>query len=403
MSTPDATALIGQRISVRGATEVLPGRIDRALLDVVGASAGASLQASGLWVIPGIVDAHTHLAWHAFEASEREDDRERVIDATAASLLATLRTGVTQVRDAGGYDREVAAAIAARDVPAPLVRRSDVLIGAEHAGRGAGHLAGVVAETAASGASWIKIVATGGLSSPSEAVLNPVFTRDQLLEVGVAARAAGVRIMAHAWGGPSIEWLVEAGAASIEHGIHLTVQQAALLAANDVVFVPTIAIYRQTAESGRDGRVPAVIGDRAARAADAHAAAVLFAREAGVRIALGTDAGTPDQHGANLDELVALIDVGLTPTEALEAATIVGAELLREPGEGAVGRDLVLLSVDPLRGDLTADRVVAVVQDGVLVHERFDSLSRRLADRAWAHVRSVTEADADPAVAAASA
>lgn len=369
MTTTDATALIGQRVLVRGAAEALPGRIDRSLL--VEAPGASVLDGTGFWVIPGVVDAHTHLAWHAFEASDREDAPELVLDATAATLLATVRTGVTRARDAGGYDAVIAESIAGLGAAGPIVLRSDRLIGAEHAGRGTGHLAGVIAEIAATGATWIKIVATGGLSAPAETVLDPVFTRAELLEVGAAAGAAGLRVMAHAWGGPSIEWLVEAGVASVEHGIDLTAEQSALLAERGIVLVPTVAIYRQTADAARAGRLPAVFGDRAARAADAHAAAVLAARDAGVRIALGTDAGTPEQHGANLAEIAALVDVGLTRHDALEAATVVGADLLREPGDTDPWRDLVVLDVDPLHGDaLTAANVVAVVQDGVLVHCR---------------------------------
>ncbi len=240
------------------------------------------------------------------------------------------------------------------------------MIGAADAGRGAGHLSRVVADAVAAGSTWIKVMATGGLGADPERVLDPVLTGAELLELGAAARAAGARVMAHAWGGPSLPWLVEAGVASIEHGIHLTAADARLLAANDVALVPTVAVYRWTADSHG---LPAVIRDRAARAADAHPAAVAAARDAGVRIALGTDAGTPRQHGANLAEIAALVDAGLTAREALHAATVAGRELL-----GSASTDLVVLDVDPHRVDeLSADRVVAVVVDGRLAHARPDA------------------------------
>lgn len=367
-ATGTAAARLGQRVRVLGGTDALTRAARLPALSAEG-GAGVELDAEGLWVLPGVVDCHTHLAWHDFS------DPTPDAGATAEALAATLRAGVTQARDAGGLGAallaEADALLAASPASLrPRLRIAGPMIGAEHAGRGPGHLASVVAAAAEAGSTWVKVLATGGLSAPSETVLDPVLSREELLELGSAARAAGVRVMAHAWGGPSIPWLVEAGAASIEHGIFLTPADAELLAAHGVVLVPTVAVYRQTADS--DG-LPAVIRDRAARAADAHPAAVAAAREAGVRIALGTDAGTPRQHGGNLAELAALAAAGLAPEEALTAATLTGAELLREPGDPADPEDLVLLDLDPRRVDrLGPDRVVAVVVGGRLAHLRDD-------------------------------
>ncbi|MBU4465657.1 MAG: amidohydrolase family protein, partial [Actinobacteria bacterium] len=135
-----------------------------------------------------------------------------------------------------------------------------------------------------------------------------------------------------------------------------------------VVFVPTVAVYRETAQASRDGEIPAFIGDRAARAADHHLEAIAIARAAGLAIAVGTDAGTPRQHGANLNEIAALIDAGLTPEEAVDAATVVGARLLWGD-QGLLFGDAILLERDPRTTDAyRAGSVAAVLQGGRLVH-----------------------------------
>jgi imidazolonepropionase-like amidohydrolase len=332
-------------------------------------AASAVFEATGLWMLPGVVDCHTHLAWHAFAESDRETQQRRRETATADALGATLRGGVTAARDAGGLTAADLESIrgTADDLRAPLVQLSGTMLGRDHAGRAPGSLAADVAAIAASGSQWVKVMATGGLGASAESALDPVFSHDEIVEICTAAASADLRVMAHAWGGPAVAWLVEAGVASIEHGIHLTAADAALAAAHGVVFVPTVAVYRETAEAARTGEIPAEIAERAARAADAHPAAVMIARDAGMTIALGTDAGTPRQHGANLAEIAALMDAGLPAPEALAAATGAGAALL---GLGAEQHlDAVLLDSDTSEPEtFRRDNVVAVIQAGRLVH-----------------------------------
>ncbi len=317
-----------------------------------------SFEASGLWMLRGVVDCHTHLGWNAFDEADRDDTP------AAAALTATLRAGVTSARDAGGLRAED---LRTATAPIPRVQLSTLMLGPEHAGRGVGYLTGLVDRIADSGADWVKVLATGGLSAPDESVLDPVFTHAELVEIGEAARNRGVRVLAHAWGGPALAWLIAVGVASIEHGIHLTRADADAAAAAGIVFVPTLAVYRETADAARDGEIPAVIGERAARAADRHLEAVAFAREAGLAIAVGTDAGTPRQHGANLGEVAALLDAGLAAEEAVDAATVVGAQLLWGDRGTRLG-DAILLDKDPRTPAAYRDAVVAVFQGGGLVH-----------------------------------
>jgi imidazolonepropionase-like amidohydrolase len=182
--------------------------------------------------------------------------------------------------------------------------------------------------------------------------------------------------MVHAWGGEAITRALEAGAASIEHGIFLTADQAALAAERGATLVPTLRIYLLVQQMIAAGSLPAAFAARVAEAVAAHPAAVRRARDAGVAIALGSDYSTPAQHGTNLAELAELRRAGLDADEALTAGTAAGARLLDDGGDPLAGRivpgavaDAVLLRADPADPATFTDpsSVVAVVQDGRLV------------------------------------
>lgn len=145
----------------------------------LGESGGVDLELSGHWVTPGFVDAHTHLSWSAFEAGQRPDDPALVAADTAANQLATLRAGVTAIRDAGGLNPAVLRRLAGQ--PGPRASLSVAIIGPESA-RGERQLRGVVADLAAAGAAWIKIAATGGVGA-GERALEPTFSRAELAAI----------------------------------------------------------------------------------------------------------------------------------------------------------------------------------------------------------------------------
>ncbi|WP_125098505.1 amidohydrolase family protein [Leucobacter chromiireducens] len=335
-----------------------------------------------LWALPGLVDAHVHAAWHAFD----EDDRRGIAaadrhTATAAGLARTLAAGITRVRDAGGLSRAELAAL-------PAAERPDVQLSVRLLDRAAADAAGgldrAVGEVLDAGAQWVKLVGTAGVASPAGAGLEPVFSAAEVRAAVARAERAGAAVMMHAWGGDAIDDAIAAGAASIEHGIFLTDQQARAAAAAGLTLVPTLRIYRLVQRMIDAGSLHAAFRARVTEAIGAHPAAVRRARDAGLPIAVGTDSGTPDQHGTAALEVDALRGAGLSAAEALIAATRTGAALLaradRDRGRAVradahagtlrpgAAADAVFFSRDPRELGALADpaAIVGVLRAGVL-------------------------------------
>ena len=193
-------------------------------------AAPAVLDGRGLWMIPGVYDCHCHVTWNDFHHDQRgrKSEQQRAAE-TAAALLATLRGGVTSLRDAGGADAGVRAAVDAGRLPGPRLQISVDMIGAAQAGTAA-TMRGHVESALAKGAQWIKLIATAGVATPGDAVLTSNFSESEIRAAVETARAGGARVMVHTWGGDSADWAIEHGATSIEHGIYLTAAQVAAAA-----------------------------------------------------------------------------------------------------------------------------------------------------------------------------
>lgn len=333
------------------------------------------LDGTGLWMIPGLVDAHLHAAWQEFDAADRaRADPESTRSAIADVLARTLAAGVTTIRDAGGLTEAMLRGIPGHSRPraqlaVSLIDRAVV--------DSSGGIAAAVDQALEAGARWVKLVATAGVAAPAGVGLDPVFSAAEQREAVRRAEHAGAGVMVHAWGGQAIDDAIEAGAMSIEHGIFLTDAQASRAAARDMTLVPTLRIYRLVQRMIASGSLPSAFRSRVDEAAAAHPRAVLRARDAGLSIALGTDYGTAEQHGSNRLEFDQLVEAGLTPQESLVAATRAGAELLArvsgdpasEPdgriAEGSVA-DAVILRDDPRKPGALSDpsAVAAVVLAG---------------------------------------
>jgi len=333
------------------------------------------IDARGLWLTPGFVDVHTHVAWHEFDPVDRAMlPPAALLQRTGEGLQRTLRAGITGVRDAGGFGLELGRALSTLGEPLPTVTRSVAILGAGDA-RGERHLRGRVGELAEAGAQWIKVAATGGVGAAGRR-FEPVFTRGELRALTGAAERAGLPVMVHAWGGDALTWALEFGARSIEHAVFLSASQAKLAASTGAVVVPTVWIYRDVLALATAGVLPGQLVGPAGLAVAAHPAAVAECLNAGVSLAMGTDAGMDHQHGANLHEVAAMIDIGVPPSTALVAATRGGAALLGHHDRGTVApgqvADFVLFDRDPSLPGVLRDRgaVVAVALAGHLVHAR---------------------------------
>ncbi len=237
----------------------------------------------------------------------------------------------------------------------------------------------VVREVLRAGADWIKLCATGGVMSPVDRPDEPELTVEEIATAVFEAGRRGRGVMAHAMGGEGIDNAVAAGVRSIEHGLFLTESQAQRMAAAGCWLVPTLTIVADVLAWAEAGSLPPYAAAKALELRPRLGNAVEVARAAGVRIAVGTDSFTREQHGRNLRELALLGEAGMPSDEVLLAATAGGAELCGVTGERGriapgLAFDAIVLDRDP--SDLTVfagpGAVTGVFKDGraVVPHPR---------------------------------
>ncbi len=318
-------------------------------------------------------------------------------------MRRTLDAGITSVRDAGGADVGMKQAVETGVVVGPRMQISTAVLtitgghvdfwmrsGNEfqllpaYPGFPDGRCDGVdgvrktVREVLRAGADVVKICTTGGVMSPTD---HPDFTQFSPEEIEVVVREAayrrGIKVMAHAQGVEGIKNAVRAGVHSIEHGIYLDDEAIELMLEHDTFLVPTLLAPAEVVEKGEEVGMPAHAIRKAREVIDVHKDSIRRAHEAGAKIAMGTDAGVMP-HGTNLRELGLMVDVGMTPMEAIVATTKTAAECLGwqdRVGTVEVGKlaDLVIAKTDPLR-DIRSlenrDNVEVVMKGGEVVKER---------------------------------
>ncbi len=318
-------------------------------------------------------------------------------------MRRTLDAGITSVRDAGGADVGMKQAVETGVVVGPRMQISTAVLtitgghvdfwmrsGNEfqllpaYPGFPDGRCDGVdgvrktVREVLRAGADVLKICTTGGVMSPTD---HPDFTQFSPEEIEVVVREAayrrGIKVMAHAQGVEGIKNAVRAGVHSIEHGIYLDDEAIELMLEHDTFLVPTLLAPAEVVEKGEEVGMPAHAIRKAREVIDVHKDSIRRAHEAGAKIAMGTDAGVMP-HGTNLRELGLMVDVGMTPMEAIVATTKTAAECLGwqdRVGTVEVGKlaDLVIAKTDPLR-DIRSlenrDNVEVVMKGGEVVKER---------------------------------
>ena len=201
-------------------------------------------------------------------------------------------------------------------------------------------------------------------------------TYEEIAAICEEAHRAGRKVAAHTAGGPGITDAIKAGVDSIEHGHWLTDEQIELMVEQGTIYVPTLLVNTRSVELGPDQRgLSRKAWDWLKRVYEEKWDTLERAKRAGVKIAVGTDAGFVVEHGENAGELAELVKGGFSPEEALVAATKTGAECLGleeeigtlEPGKKA---DFVIVDGNPLQDIkiLSApDRILAVYMEGKLV------------------------------------
>jgi imidazolonepropionase-like amidohydrolase len=350
------------------------------------------------FVLPGLIDSHVHLTNDlggvAGQLAEvQRSPADNALEA-AANARKTLRAGFTTVRNLGDGDGEIRAlrdAIAAGKVPGPRILTANTSISAT-AGHGDPRLGyradlhdaldtggnvcdGVescrraVRHQVAQGADVIKLLITGGVNSRIGAGLGAQMFEDEARAVVETSRMYGKKVAVHAHGADGINLALRLGVDSIEHGTLLDQDGLKLFRESGAYYVPTLSTvngYRERLAANPEAYTGEVLAKIRWRI-DITGKSLEQAVPAGVKIAFGTDAGV-SLHGRNADEFELMVAHGMTPSQAIVAATRNAADLLGlgdsigslEPGKHA---DLIAVDGNPLE-DVTVLKQVAVVMKG---------------------------------------
>lgn len=358
-----------------------------------------TLDWSALTVVPGLMDMHTHLADegpYGDPATPLRSNAARDAFIGARNARATLQAGFTTVRDVGVYrgfaDVQLRDAINAGRVPGPRMFVAGAYVtvtggGGEITGLPAGtevpdtfrrgiadneaEVRRRVDEILDNGADFIKLIATGAVLADGTEPGRSEYTEAEIRAAVEQAEARGSFVAAHAHGAEGIKRAVRAGARSIEHGSLMDDEAIALMKRHGTWLVADIYNGDYIDSVGRRDGWSAESLRKNLDTTDAQREGFRKAVAAGVDIAYGTDSGVYP-HGDNARQFAYMVRHGMTPLQAIRAATLESARLLRrekELGSIAPGKaaDLVALACDPLADIACLQQVRGVLKAGVPV------------------------------------
>jgi len=366
----NGTLLIdGERISAVGKQIAIP-------------RAATVIDARGGSVLPGLIDTHVHFAEDLNVLASLFTPPSLYLLQTIPRMRATLDAGVTTVRDAGGTPAGVKMAVEQGIVAGPRMQVAVSLI-LQTGGHGDGYfpccanmgfflgvhfkdvpngmadgvdeIRKTTREILRAGADWIKLSTTGGILSTIDDPTSSQLTVEEIATAVYEAEAQGKRCMAHAQGTRGIKNALLAGVTSIEHGIYLDDETIQLMLQKDAYLVPTLVSPLDVIEFSQNhpDLLSPMVTAKASAMIEAHRLSFRRALEAGVKIALGSDAGI-SHHGENGRELQRMVENGMTPMQAIQASTYHASRLLRldeqlgtlEKGKLA---DVILVAADVLQ------------------------------------------------------
>ncbi|QCJ46685.1 amidohydrolase family protein [Haloprofundus sp. MHR1] len=337
---------------------------------------------SGRVIAPGLIDTHVHVSMDGRPdvSTVFGDSPYTAGYRTVANLEAAVEAGVTTVRDLGSretlaLDAGAAVGDGVLDGPRVLGAGEAIVMTGGH-----GHPFGYEAdgtdevlkgarEQLKRGADVVKCMATGGVLTAGAVTGSPELTEEELRAAVSAASAKGVPTAAHAHGEEGIKNAVRAGISSVEHGTFMDREAAEMMADDGTYWVPTASALVNIVENGVEAGIPEEAVEKAKDAASRFERAWEHALDAGVDIAMGTDAGTPFNYFGDIPrELELMVDYGLEPDAALEAATVNAADLVGRDDLGRVAEgyraDLVVLETDPNTDATAWQSPTAVFADG---------------------------------------
>jgi imidazolonepropionase-like amidohydrolase len=370
----------------------------------IAASEARRVDLGGRTLMPGLIDAHVHCAITTMNLAAMTSRPITLVAHEAGRILERmLRRGFTTVRDAGGADFGLAQAVERGLVEGPRLFFSGRVLsqtgghgdfapredaprlcacqihttGFAHVADGVPAVRKAAREELRRGATQVKIMASGGVASPSDPIWNLQYSAEEMRAIVEEAEGWRTYAMAHAYTPEAIRRAVDAGVRTIEHGNLIDRASAAKMRAKGAYLVPTLVTYFAIDELGRKLGFPAVSQAKVKDVLDAGLASLEIAREAGVPIGFGTDllGETHDQQSREF-EIRARV---LSPAEVIRSATWVNAEILNRRGElgvvapGALA-DLLVVDGDPLANlGLLAEpekHLAAIVKGGRFVRDR---------------------------------
>jgi imidazolonepropionase-like amidohydrolase len=352
-------------------------------------------------VLPGLIDMHVHL--------ETETRRGGLVDRftlntpdvafqAAKNAKTTLLAGFTTVRDLGGSGVNVSLRNAVNrglvDGPRILTVGKSIATTGGHAdptngyrkdlmgdpGPEEGVINGpddarkAVRQRYKDGADLIKITATGGVLSNAKDGSGPQFTEEEAKAVVDAANDYGFAVAAHAHGAEGMKRAIRAGVQTIEHGTYMDDETIALFKKHGTYYVPTIIAGKTVADSAKMfGYYTALVTPKALAVGPKIQATFSKAYKAGVNIAFGTDAGV-FIHGYNAKEFEYMVEAGMPPVEAIKAALLTNAKLLKmdtQIGSIETGKfaDIIAVDENPIKNIKTLQTVKFVMKDGKVYKE----------------------------------
>jgi imidazolonepropionase-like amidohydrolase len=326
---------------------------------------GRVVDTAGGTLMPGLIDSHVHLTLGGEGDPGTAQMKLSPADLTLRTLeraQITLKSGFVAVRDCGGKDfieLSVRDAIRRGEFPGPTIRASGRIIcmtggHGNRTGRvadGVDEVVKAVREQIHAGADVIKIMATGGVMTPGVDPEDAHYTAEEMAAGLAEARRFRKRSASHAQGAEGIMNAVLGGVSSIEHGIFMNDECLAAMLERGTFLVPTLAAVRNIVLN-KDKGIPSWAVEKAIRVYEIHLKAFKRFYQAGGKVALGTDAGTPfNKHGENAQELELMVEAGMTPLDALKSGTSLAADLLDLPQLGRIApgnaADLLLVEGNP--------------------------------------------------------
>ena len=362
------------------------------------------IDAKGGFILPGMIDTHVHVMLEGVNIiRDMMTPFSMRFYNSVTYLKNTIEAGITSVRDAGGADAGTKQAVESGVILGPRLQIS-ISVLTTTGGHGDGWmLSGMeydlfmaypgfpecrvdgvddcrrkVREVLRAGADVIKICSTGGVLSPTD---HPEFTQFSPEELEVIVREAsyrrGVKVMSHAQGAEGVKNAIRAGVHSIEHGIFLDDEAIELMLKHGTYLVPTLLAPLAVLEAGEKGGMPEYGVRKAREVVEIHSDSISRAHKAGVRIAMGTDAGVMP-HGTNLRELGLMNKIGMNPMKTIVSTTKTAAECMGwgdQVGTIEAGKlaDIILVKTDPLKDICSLENVnniPLVMKDGRIVKDK---------------------------------